>query len=169
MDSQSSAEEVMSEVEQRLSELFTRDTGGQTNRVVDYQMVKRAVEQLGMPDGSPEPMEGTDNANTAAEKKSGGPDFSYGGIKGTCKRKLYRDKEHRAVSGVCAGLGAYFDVDTTIVRLITLLVCFLWGTGLIAYLLMMIVVPAAKSPYEKCLMHGLNPTAENMSKFTVTK
>jgi hypothetical protein len=37
------------------------------------------------------------------------------------------------------------------------------------YLVMMIVTPAAKTPYEKCLMHGLKPTAENMAKFSSNK
>ena len=165
MDSQS-AEEVMSDIERRLSELFTQATGGQSNRVVDYGIVSRAVEQLGMPDGSSEPIEGTARAGTegSSETQSSGPDVSYSWVPG--KRKLFRDKDHRAISGVCAGLAAYFDVDTTIVRIITLIACLLWGTGIIVYIVLMIVVPAAKTPFEKCQMYGLEPTAENLAKFS---
>ncbi|MDY6319379.1 MAG: PspC domain-containing protein [Candidatus Cryptobacteroides sp.] len=170
MDSQASSDEVMSEIERRVAELFAQATGGQVNRVVDYDMVRRVVEQLGMPDGSAEPADGTGRADGNAEEEYGsGPDFSYSGIQGNCKRKLFRDKDNKAIAGVCAGLAVYFDIDTTIIRVVTLLVCLLWGTGLIFYLVMMIVTPAAKTPYEKCLMHGLKPSAENMAKFSSNK
>ncbi len=154
MDSQASSDEVMSEIERRVAELFAQATGGQVNRVVDYDMVRRVVEQLGMPDGSAEPADGTGRADGNAEEEYGsGPDFSYSGIQGNCKRKLFRDKDNKAIAG----------------RVVTLLVCLLWGTGLIFYLVMMIVTPAAKTPYEKCLMHGLKPSAENMAKFSSNK
>jgi phage shock protein PspC (stress-responsive transcriptional regulator) len=170
MDSQS-AEEVMSDIERRLAELFTQATGGQSNRVIDYEIVSRTVEQLGMPDGSSEPIEGiggsggeNNGSDGASETHSSGPDVSYFGVPG--KRKLFRDKDHRAISGVCAGLAAYFDVDTTIVRVITLIACLLWGTGIVIYIVLMIVVPAARTPLEKCQMYGLEPTAENLAKFS---
>ncbi|MDD7456024.1 MAG: PspC domain-containing protein [Bacteroidales bacterium] len=170
MDSQASSDEVMSEIERRVAEIFAQATGGQYNRAVDYDMVMRAVEQLGMPDGSAEPADGAAGTDGNADAEYGGePDFSYSGIQGNCKRKLFRDKDNKAIAGVCAGLAVYFDIDTTIIRVVTLLVCLLWGTGLIFYLVMMIVTPAAKTPYEKCLMHGLKPTAENMAKFSSNK
>lgn len=170
MDSQASSDEVMSEIERRVAEIFAQATGGQYNRAVDYDMVMRAVEQLGMPDGSAEPADGAAGTDGNADAEYGDePDFSYSGIQGNCKRKLFRDKDNKAIAGVCAGLAVYFDIDTTIIRVVTLLVCLLWGTGLIFYLVMMIVTPAAKTPYEKCLMHGLKPTAENMAKFSSNK
>ncbi len=105
MDSQASSDEVMSEIERRVAELFAQATGGQVNRVVDYDMVRRVVEQLGMPDGSAEPADGTGRADGNAEEEYGsGPDFSYSGIQGNCKRKLFRDKDNKAIAGVCAGL-----------------------------------------------------------------
>ena len=33
-------------------------------------------------------------------------------------KQLYRSREGRLVAGVCAGLGDYFGIDATIVRLI---------------------------------------------------
>ena len=41
----------------------------------------------------------------------------------------------------------------------------LWGSGLLVYLVLWIVVPLAKTPAQKCEMRGLEPTAENMAKF----
>ncbi len=57
-------------------------------------------------------------------------------------KKLYRSRTDRMVAGVCGGLGRYLGFDPTLVRLaFVLLVLFGVGAGLLAYLLMMIVMP----------------------------
>ncbi len=57
-------------------------------------------------------------------------------------KQLTRSTSNRMIAGVCAGLGDYFGIDPTIVRLLTLL-AFFTGFGGIAlvYLIMAIVVP----------------------------
>jgi len=57
-------------------------------------------------------------------------------------KELKRSTSNRMIAGVCAGLGDYFGIDPTIVRLLTLL-AFFTGFGGIAlvYLIMAIVVP----------------------------
>jgi len=45
------------------------------------------------------------------------------------------------IEGVCGGLAEYFDIDPTIVRLIAVLLVFLNGVGILAYLIMAIIVP----------------------------
>lgn len=55
-------------------------------------------------------------------------------------RKLYRSSSNKMVCGVCGGLGEYFSVDPTIIRLVwALLACS--GTGLLAYLIAAIIIP----------------------------
>ena len=44
------------------------------------------------------------------------------------------------VFGVCGGIGEYFDVDPTLVRLVWLLFTF-WGAGILAYLIAWIIIP----------------------------
>lgn len=57
-------------------------------------------------------------------------------------RKLYRSRMDRKLFGVCGGLGSYFGVDSTLVRLIFVLtVLASHGLGLLAYLLLAILVP----------------------------
>ena len=58
-----------------------------------------------------------------------------------CK-KLYRSRTDKQLAGVCGGLGKYFDIDSTIIRLLWVIAVFFAGGGLIAYLLAMIIVPA---------------------------
>ncbi|MFC1967428.1 PspC domain-containing protein [Chloroflexota bacterium] len=57
------------------------------------------------------------------------------------ERRLYRSQSDRMVSGVCGGLAKYFDMDPVIVRIIFVLLLFANGLGLLAYIIMVIVVP----------------------------
>jgi phage shock protein PspC (stress-responsive transcriptional regulator) len=45
------------------------------------------------------------------------------------------------IAGVCGGLGKYFSVDATLVRLVFLLLLFLGGSGFLLYLILWISVP----------------------------
>ena len=175
-DSQSAGEEIMADLENRIAELFDQGIGGATYRVVDFDLVRKVVGQLGMPDGSAEPIgNSTDagpssNSGAGASASSGtGPDFSYSGEKGEAPKRLYRDSDNKTIGGVCSGLAAFLNIDITIVRIIILLAILLWGPGLLVYLVLWIVVPLAKTPAEKCEMRGLEPTAENMARFSEYK
>jgi len=57
-------------------------------------------------------------------------------------RKLLRSDTKRMIAGVCGGLGEYFSVDPTLIRLLFVFATILGGPGLIAYLIFWIVVPS---------------------------
>jgi len=59
-------------------------------------------------------------------------------------RKLYRSSHNRILAGVCGGLGEYFNVDPTLVRLIWVVFTLLYGVGLLAYLVAWIVIPESR-------------------------
>jgi phage shock protein C len=56
-------------------------------------------------------------------------------------RRLYRSRDDRMISGVCAGLAEYIDIDPTIVRLLFVLGLVAGGATFWAYIIMMLVVP----------------------------
>ncbi len=56
-------------------------------------------------------------------------------------KRLYRSRDERVVGGVCGGLAKYLTMDPTVVRLIFVLLALAGGPGLLAYLIMLIVVP----------------------------
>jgi phage shock protein PspC (stress-responsive transcriptional regulator) len=57
-------------------------------------------------------------------------------------KKLYRSRTDKMIAGVCGGLGQYLGIDSTLIRLIfALMVVFGVGSGLLVYLVLMIVVP----------------------------
>lgn len=45
------------------------------------------------------------------------------------------------LAGVCGGLGKYFSIDPTIIRLIFVVLALMGGPGLVIYIIMWIVVP----------------------------
>lgn len=59
----------------------------------------------------------------------------------TNTKKLYRSRRDKVIGGVAGGLAEYFEIDVVIVRLLFVLVFFLGGGGLIAYIIMWIVIP----------------------------
>jgi len=57
------------------------------------------------------------------------------------KNKLYRSKKDCVIVGVCGGVAEYFDVDPTLIRLLAVLIFFLGGSGIIAYIIGWIIIP----------------------------
>ena len=62
-------------------------------------------------------------------------------------KKLYRSTKDKILGGVCGGIGEFFNIDPTLVRLGTVLLG-IFGGGLIAYIVALIIVPEAPADYE---------------------
>ncbi len=56
-------------------------------------------------------------------------------------KKLYRIPDQGMIAGVCAGLGEYLNADPTIVRLIFVLLTLAGFSGVLIYLIMLLIVP----------------------------
>jgi phage shock protein PspC (stress-responsive transcriptional regulator) len=55
-------------------------------------------------------------------------------------RKLYKSRTNRILCGVCGGIGEFFDIDPTLIRLLLVLLC-CTGSGLLAYIIAAIIIP----------------------------
>ena len=56
-------------------------------------------------------------------------------------KKLYRSSTNYKLAGVCGGIGEYFNIDPTLVRLAWILFSVMGGAGLLAYIVAAIVMP----------------------------
>lgn len=56
-------------------------------------------------------------------------------------KRLYRSDKNRMIAGVCAGIGEYFNIDPTLVRLLWAVAIFFGGVGVLAYLIAWIIIP----------------------------
>lgn len=55
--------------------------------------------------------------------------------------RLYRSETDRVLGGVCGGIAEVYDVDPTLVRLITLLIVLGTGAGLLVYIVAWLIMP----------------------------
>ena len=56
-------------------------------------------------------------------------------------KKLYKSNTNKMICGVCGGLGEFFGIDPTIIRLIWAILALLGGTGIVAYLIAAVIIP----------------------------
>ena len=84
-------------------------------------------------------------------------------------KRLYRDGDNEILGGVAYGLGNYFGIDPALVRVIFILSIFIGGFGILAYLILWVSIPEAKTVGEKMNMKGYPLTLENIEKFIKEK
>jgi phage shock protein PspC (stress-responsive transcriptional regulator) len=132
-----SSSEILSDIETRMSELFrTRLTT--FKQVISIEDVRKAISIL----GSPEDI--SDKQGPSARDKFASPGY----------HRMYRDTDHRIIGGVCSGMGAYWDIDPVIIRVLFVALVLAGGIGVLVYLILYIVIPEAKTTAQKIEMKG---------------
>jgi phage shock protein C len=139
-------EEVLSDIEARIAELF-RERLGAGREVVALADVEEAMRRLGAPSEFGEAAPAVETGGESSERK-----------------RLYRDGEDRLIAGVCAGLGHYFAVDPVVVRIAFVLFGFVTGVGVVAYLVLWAAMPRAVTAAERLAMRGRPATFENIRR-----
>jgi phage shock protein PspC (stress-responsive transcriptional regulator) len=152
LSNSSGQDEIIKDIEMRVSELLTEKQKTEKH-VVGLKDVDEVIAVMGQPEDYRIDEEGF---STTA------PNFSSSSSTNT--RKLYRDKDNGMVGGVLAGLGHYFGIDKVWLRIFFLILFFAWGTGVLAYIILWIVMPEAKTTAEKLEMTGEPVTISNIEK-----
>ena len=62
------------------------------------------------------------------------------------EKKLYRSRTDKKLCGVCGGLGKFFGIDPTLIRLAIVLCALFAGCGVLAYIIAALVIP--EEPYD---------------------
>lgn len=76
-------------------------------------------------------------------------------------KRLYRSRKDKILAGVCGGIGEYFGIDPVFVRIIAVVLFFWGGTGILAYIIGMIIIPVDPGTEEA--------TAKKLAKPAVVK
>ena len=140
--------EIIADIEARIAEIFNEKSTDE-KKVVILELVNEVIEIMGTPEDFAE--EEGDEEPVAARAKR--------------KRSLYRDPDHRVLGGVCGGLGAYFNMDPVILRIIfAVLFLITSGAALLAYLILWIAVPKAINTAQRLEMRGQEATVKNIEK-----
>ncbi len=56
-------------------------------------------------------------------------------------KKLYRSRKDSKIAGVCGGIAEYFNIDSTIIRLLAVITIFFGGGGIVSYLIAWLIIP----------------------------
>jgi phage shock protein PspC (stress-responsive transcriptional regulator) len=135
--------EIMADLEQAIADKCRRHLGPQKNVVGGAEM-KAILEQMGPVEAEPA------GGSTASGGAQSGPGASAG-----TPRRLYLVREGAMFAGVCTGLAAYFNVDVAFVRIAFVVATLLsGGIWILAYLIMMFVVPKADTAEERAAARG---------------
>jgi len=70
-------------------------------------------------------------------------------------KRLYKSNTNKVISGVCGGIAEYFNIDPSLVRLGLIIFSFMGGSGILAYIIAALVIPAAP------LDHFMHPPGQN--------
>jgi len=146
----SGQDEIIKDIEIRIGELIS-EKHSSDKQVISLREVEEIISIMGQPEDYR--IEGDEPINAE-------PIYTNNKI----TKKLYRDEENAAIGGVLAGLGHYFGIDKAILRVILLIMVFAGGTGVVAYIILWIAMPAAKTTSEKLEMRGEPVTISNIEK-----
>lgn len=144
-------DEIIADIESRIAEIFKANMGS-SREVVNMDDVKAVIEILGRP-------EDFESANEESAKNQTRED-SYTEPK---TKRIFRDPDNRQLGGVAAGIAAYLGIDPVIVRALWI-IAVLTGFGVLAYLILWIIIPEAKTTSEKLMMKGQEINIDNIEK-----
>ncbi|SFJ17553.1 PspC domain-containing protein [Myroides guanonis] len=134
-------EEIIHDIELRIAELFSSKIDD-FNQVIIDENVEEVIQIMGKPE----------DYNLDGESDNTSHDETYYNFPRV--KKLYRDKENSLLGGVLAGLGHYFKIDVVWMRVIFLILLLFYGTGVVLYIILWIVIPAAKTTTQILEMRG---------------
>lgn len=119
--------DTIGDIENRVADLFN-DRITSSMQVVNIDMVRMVIATIGRPEAF------------GPRKREPGYGYEYwqDGIR---NRKLYRSTSSKLLAGVCGGIGEFFGLDPSLIRLATILMLFFGGMSFFMYILLWIVIP----------------------------
>ena len=141
-DRSAGKDEILSDIESRIAELLI-DRKGESKEVVTIEDVAAVTAIMGnseqFEDDSMDDTEESYRTNYSSDSS---------------KKRLYRDSDNGIIGGVCSGIAYYFGIDPVWIRLFFGLSFIFFGSGVIFYILLWIIIPEARSASEKLNMKG---------------
>jgi phage shock protein PspC (stress-responsive transcriptional regulator) len=139
-------DEIIADIKDRFAELFLAKG---KNHIITKEDTDLVINMMGKPqefdDEEQQSTQQTAAKNTVASSSTI-----------TTGKRLYRDFDNGLVTGVCAGLSAYFGIaDPIWIRILFIISPFItFGTALLAYIILWIIMPKAETATQKLEMKG---------------
>lgn len=145
--------EVLADIEIRMTEILA-ERSVMAGGVIGTEDVAAVRAQLG------EPYEFAD----------GEGDIALGASNEATNRRLYRSTDNAVLGGILSGFAAYFNVNPVWTRLVFILLLFIsFGFAAFVYILLWIIVPAARTATEKLQLTGREVTVESIKALNASE
>ena len=136
-------DEIIRDIEARIAELFSEKIEDDS-QVITLKELDEVITVMGQPEDyiiDEEIFEDTPDSKKRRSRSSS----SY--------KQLFRDIDNKFIAGVSSGLGHYLNIDALWIRLIWIVLVLIgWGTPILIYILLWVLVPAAESTSDKLKM-----------------
>jgi DNA-binding PadR family transcriptional regulator/phage shock protein PspC (stress-responsive transcriptional regulator) len=147
-------EEIINDIEMRIAELFQERLSPQ-KQVITMDDIAAIKSILGLPE----------QFNSTDENTPPSPEDEKTEKSTDNTRRLYRDMDQASLGGVCAGLGHYFELDPLIFRILFIVLFLLFGAGVLLYIVLLLLIPEAKTTADKITMRGQPVNADSIKEF----
>ncbi|MCF7815555.1 MAG: PspC domain-containing protein [Candidatus Pacebacteria bacterium] len=144
--------EIVEDMEGAIAEKFTARKRSEKSAVTSSDVMQVTAE-MGSPNDFDEEGENAGSRNESVQLNTT-----------DTKKRLYRDTDDVVVAGVASGVARYFEIDPVIVRLIFIFSVFISGFGILAYIILWLVVPAAETTTQKYAMRGEKMTLKEITE-----
>ena len=165
---QEGGDEIADDIEARIAELFDELKANGTEAIT-IEHVKDIITRIGKPEemAGESDETGNDSQKTSGHRYDSFRDAAEGVMNNvrarTAGKRLYRNPNDKMLAGVMSGFAAYTNTDPTWWRLGIVLLVLCYGVGILAYIVLAIVLPAAKTPEEQLQMQGKKVTPQALA------
>ncbi len=148
-------DEIIRDIEARIAELFSEKIEDDS-QVITLKELDEVITVMGQPEDyiiDEEIFEDTPDSKKRRSRSSS----SY--------KQLFRDIDNKFIAGVSSGLSHYLNIDALWIRLIWIVLVLIgWGTPILIYILLWVLVPAAESTSDKLKMEREPINISNIEK-----
>lgn len=146
-------DEIMADIESRIAEMLHAKVSDKKH-VINISDIEEVIALM----GKPEQFAGEASSEKTEEKTSAPANESR-------TKRIFRDPDNKVLGGVCSGLGYYFGFDPLWLRIAFAVIFFAgFGSGLLVYILLWIIIPKANTTSEKLEMKGESVNVSNIGK-----
>jgi len=130
------ADEIVNDIEDRFAELFSDRLKKGATCITDAD-VNEIINSM----GRPEDFDQDENTGTNGHGSSRASSTYAEETSAEQPHRLYRSENDKMLGGVCGGVAAYLRIDSSIVRILFALLTLGFGTGILVYLVLWVVLP----------------------------
>jgi phage shock protein PspC (stress-responsive transcriptional regulator) len=129
-------DEIVNDIENRFAELFSDRLKKGATCITDAD-VEEIISSMGRPEDFDQ------DENTGTNGYTGGRSSSAFAEETASEQphRLYRSENDKMLGGVCGGIAAYLRIDSSIVRILFAFLTLGFGTGILVYLVLWVVLP----------------------------